>query len=149
MRLILSVLARWTLIFKFSRVFGKLMIINEVVILFIFLFILISNFRLGCYNVSNNSLNQRILLRWGSHLLRMRLRKQPIHPWDYVPTLQRKQFKLALNLNPLVTIKHETHPSKLHLTAIVANHYLNPNSLLQAPMTPLPYGRHQEVYDPK
>ena len=44
-------------------------------------------------------------------------------------------------------MKHETHPSKLHLTAIVANHHLNPNSLLQAPMTPLPYGWHQEVYD--
>jgi len=60
----------------------------------------------------------------------MRLGKQPIHPRDYVPTLQRKQFKFALNLNPLVTMKHETHPSKLHLIVIVANHYLNPNSLL-------------------
>jgi len=46
-------------------------------------------------------------------------------------------------------MRHETHPSKLHLTATVANHHLNSNSLLQAPMTLLPYARHQEVYDPK
>ena len=46
-------------------------------------------------------------------------------------------------------MKPETHPSKLYLTATVANHHLNPNSLLQAPMTPLPYERHEEVYDPK
>ena len=50
MRLILSVSARWTLIFKFSHVFGKLMI-NKWggYFSFIFLFILISNFRLGHY----------------------------------------------------------------------------------------------------
>ncbi|QCD86825.1 hypothetical protein DEO72_LG3g1351 [Vigna unguiculata] len=41
-------------------------------------------------------------------------------------------------------MKHETHPSKLHSTATVANHHLNSNSLLPATMTPLPYGRHQE-----
>jgi len=36
-------------------------------------------------------------------------------------TLQRRQFKLTLNLNPLITTRHTTHPrKKLHLAAIVA-----------------------------
>jgi len=50
----------------------------------------------------------------------MRLRKQPIHPWDYVPTLQRNQFKLVVNLNTLITTRAPHTRTNLHLAAIVA-----------------------------
>jgi len=51
MRLVflLIVMARWLSKFKFSRVLGIDDLINEVVILFKSLFVLISNFRVGRY----------------------------------------------------------------------------------------------------
>jgi len=73
------------------------------------------------YAITDLSLfNQSTPPHWLSQLIRMRLRKQPIHPWDYVPTLQRKQFKSGLNLNTLITTKAPHTWANLHLAATVA-----------------------------
>jgi len=65
------------------------------------------------------------------------------------PNLAKETIQIGFEFKSLITTKHVTHLSKLNLTATVANHHLNSHSLLQATMTPLPYRRHQEVYDPK
>jgi len=55
------------------------------------------------------------------------------------PNLAKEIIQVGYDFKSFDHHEHMTHPSKLHLTATVASHHLNSNSLLQATMTPLPY----------
>jgi len=83
------------------------------------------------YAITDSSLfNLRTSPRWLSQLIGARLRKKLIHPWDYVPTLPREEFKLGLNFYTLITMRHHTRAS-LHLVAIVAETIISTTTLLK------------------